>query len=364
MKIAFALSPEVDLLDLFTLVEPIKLMKMPPLKPHGLELDFCSATEIPDELVTAMQTQLINPAIVPTLADYDLVVVPGNLPTIETSMQKLNAWLETISDKAVVMATGSAVPLMRSIGSRPATHFFTAGNRFEVICLGIKLAKYMAGKDSASEVAERLGVPFDLAERAFIPARQAVISRKTKETSIDLDLNLDGSGSHDIETGIPFFDHMLTQIAVHGLFDLSIHCKGDLEIDPHHSVEDVALTLGKAFDQALGDRKGLVRMASATVPMDESLAQVTIDLSGRPYAVIEVDWQDLKVGDLPVTLVTHFLESFATQARCNLSVRLLAGGDDHHRAEAIFKAMARALDASTQIDPRRLDAVPSSKGVI
>lgn len=364
MKIAIVITPETDLLDLFTLVEPIKLMKMPPLKPHGLELDFCSATEIPDELSTAMHTQLINPAIVPSLSNYDLVVVPGNLPTIETSLQQLKPWLESVSDKAVVMATGSAVPLMRSIGSRPATHFFAAANRLEVICLGIRLAKFIAGDEAAQQAAAKLGVPLDMVERAFVPTRQASLSRRTKETSIDLDLNLDGSGCHDIETGIPFFDHMLTQIAVHGLFDLSIHCAGDLQVDAHHSVEDVALALGKAFDQALGDRKGLVRMASATVPMDESLAQVTVDLSGRPYAVIEVDWQDLQVGGLPVTLITHFLESFAAQARCNLSVRLLAGGDDHHRAEAIFKALARALDAATQIDPRRLNAVPSSKGVI
>ena len=179
-----------------------------------------------------------------------------------------------------------------------------------------------------------------------------------------MNLSLDGSGKHEIETGIPFFDHMLTQIAVHGLFDLSIHCRGDLQVDAHHSVEDVALALGKAFDQALGDRKGLVRMASCTVPMDESLAQVSLDFSGRPFTVVDAAWNDKQIGALPVTLIAHFLESFAAQARCNLSVSLLAGGDDHHRAEAIFKALARALDAATQVDPRRLDAVPSSKGVI
>jgi imidazoleglycerol-phosphate dehydratase len=157
---------------------------------------------------------------------------------------------------------------------------------------------------------------------------------------------------------------MLTQVAVHGLFDLKIQAEGDLDVDAHHTVEDVALTLGKTFDQALGERRGLVRMASSSVPMDESLAMVSLDLSGRPYTVFEVEWYATEVGGISTTLIKHFFESFAIQARCNLHIRLLSGGDDHHRAEAIFKAFGRALDAATRIDPRRLGDLPSSKGVL
>jgi imidazoleglycerol-phosphate dehydratase len=157
---------------------------------------------------------------------------------------------------------------------------------------------------------------------------------------------------------------MLTQIAVHGLFDLVLKARGDLHIDPHHTVEDVALALGQAFQEALGSRSGIVRMAAMEVPMDESLARVTLDFSGRPYAVIQAEWHTPQVGGIPTTLFAHFLESFANQARCNLHVRVQYGKDDHHQAEAIFKALARALNAATRIDPRRSGTVPSSKGVL
>ena len=177
-------------------------------------------------------------------------------------------------------------------------------------------------------------------------------------------LNLDGSGEHQIETGIGFLDHMLSHIAVHGLFDLAVTAQGDLEIDTHHTVEDCALTLGQAFDQALGDRMGIVRLGYAYVPMDETLAFVAVDLSGRPDPVIQADWHTPSVGGIPTSLFPHFLESFAYAARCNLHARVLYGRDDHHQAEALFKALARALDAATQIDPRRGTAVPSTKGIL
>jgi imidazoleglycerol-phosphate dehydratase len=192
--------------------------------------------------------------------------------------------------------------------------------------------------------------------------RQSTITRKTNETDIAIELNLDGSGKHEIATGIGFLDHMLTHLAVHGLFDLTVQAKGDLEVDPHHTVEDVALALGAAFDQALGDKQGIVRMGSATVPMDDTLAFVALDLSGRPYAVIDAAFSAPTVGGIPASLLPHFLESFAVTARCNLHARLLYGRDDHHKAEALFKALARALDAATQLDPRRAGAVPSTKG--
>src|SRR5574338_506526 len=196
------------------------------------------------------------------------------------------------------------------------------------------------------------------------PTRQASISRQTGETQVEVRVDIDGTGRHHIDTGLPFLDHMLAQIAVHGLFDLYVQAKGDLHIDPHHTMEDVAMTLGTAFQQALGDRKGIVRMASADCPMDASLAWVAVDFSGRPYCVINVEWHAPTVGGLPVSLFQHFLESFALNARCNLHAAIRYGRDDHHQAEAIFKALARAICAATRIDPRRADQVPSSKGVL
>ncbi len=193
--------------------------------------------------------------------------------------------------------------------------------------------------------------------------RTATLSRQTSETQIEIELNLDGSGQHNIATGVGFLDHMLTHIAVHGLFDLTIKAAGDLHIDVHHTVEDVALVLGSAFDQALGDRKGITRMASFYAPMDETLAFVALDLSGRPYSVIDAEWGQAPVGQIPTSLFPHFFESFAVTARCNLHARILYGRDDHHKAEALFKALARALDSATMIDTRR-QTVPSTKGTL
>ena len=194
--------------------------------------------------------------------------------------------------------------------------------------------------------------------------RTANISRQTNETQIELRLDLDGTGLHEISTGIGFLDHMLTHLAVHGLFDLAVKAQGDLEVDAHHTVEDVALVLGQGFDQALGDRKGIVRMVDCFAPMDETLAHVAVDFSGRPYAVIQTEWHTPYIGNIPTTLFPHFFESFAITARCNLHARVLYGRDDHHQAEAMFKAWARALDGASQIDPRRANAVPSTKGTL
>ena len=194
--------------------------------------------------------------------------------------------------------------------------------------------------------------------------RTADISRQTNETQIQIKLDLDGIGNHEISTGVGFRDHMLTHLAVHGLFDLNLLTKGDLHIDVHHTVEDVALALGQAFDQALGDRKGIVRMGDCFAPMDETLAHSAVDLSGRPYAVVQAEWHMPYVGNIPTTLFPHFFESFAVTSRCNLHVRVLYGRDDHHQAEALFKAFARALDVATQIDPRRSGTIPSTKGTM
>ena len=193
--------------------------------------------------------------------------------------------------------------------------------------------------------------------------RSAKIERNTNETKISIELELDGTGQHSISTGVGFLDHMLTHVAVHGLFDLQILAQGDLQIDVHHTVEDVALVLGSAFDQALGDRKGIARMGSFYVPMDETLAFAAIDFSGRPYCVVQAEWGPAAVGEIPTSLFPHFLESFAITSRCNLHARVLYGRDDHHKAEALFKAVARALDIATQLDPRRT-SIPSTKGTL
>lgn len=193
--------------------------------------------------------------------------------------------------------------------------------------------------------------------------RTSSFSRKTNETDISLSLNIDGTGQAEIDTGIGFLDHMLHHIAVHGMFDLSIKVQGDLHVDEHHTVEDVALVLGRAFSEALGKKVGLVRIAQAYVPMDETLALVVLDLSGRPYSVIDVGWRNPSVGGIATTLFEHFFESFAVTAGCNLHARVLYGRDDHHKAEALFKALGRALDAATQLDPRR-SGIPSTKGTL
>jgi len=194
--------------------------------------------------------------------------------------------------------------------------------------------------------------------------RKAAIHRQTRETDVRLTLDLDGAGQYEIETGVGFLDHICAHIAAHGLFDLTIQASGDLHVDPHHTVEDVALVLGQALAEALGDKAGITRMGSATVPMDEALALVAVDLSGRPYCVTEVEWAGPTVGGLPVTLIPHFLESFAVTARANVHARVLYGRDDHHKAEALFKALGRALDAATRLDPRRGGAIPSTKGTL
>ncbi len=194
--------------------------------------------------------------------------------------------------------------------------------------------------------------------------RTAEIHRTTNETDIQVRLNLDGVGAHEITTGVGILDHMLSHVAVHGLFDLTLTASGDLHIDSHHTIEDCALALGQAVDQALGDRKGIARMGSAYVPMDEALAFVALDLSGRPYTVFEAEWRAPMIGQMPTSLVGHFFESLAVTAHMNLHARVLYGRDDHHQAEALFKALGRALDAATQLDPRRGGAIPSTKGTL
>jgi imidazoleglycerol-phosphate dehydratase len=193
--------------------------------------------------------------------------------------------------------------------------------------------------------------------------RTATISRKTKETDVRVKLDLDGSGTGKVQTGVPFLDHMLLLFAKHGIFDLEVQCKGDLEIDPHHSVEDIGICLGMALDKALGNKKGIVRFAHAYYPMDEALARVVVDLSGRPYLVFRVTVKRERVGDLDSELVEEFWKAVVTHARVNLHIELLYGRNAHHIFEAVFKAAARALCQATRTDPR-IEGVPSTKGVL
>ncbi len=193
--------------------------------------------------------------------------------------------------------------------------------------------------------------------------RIAEIKRDTKETQIELSLNLDGAGKADINSGIGFYDHMLGHIALHGKFDLRVGAKGDLHIDAHHCVEDIAICLGKAIDEALGARAGIQRMGAAYVPMDEALARVVIDLSGRPYAVIQADFKTPMMGQMPTDLVEHALETIAAHARMNLHAEVLYGRNDHHKAEALFKAFGRALAQAVARDPGR-PGIPSTKGTL
>lgn len=191
--------------------------------------------------------------------------------------------------------------------------------------------------------------------------RKASVTRRTKETSVKVEVSIDGSGKDEITTGILFFDHMLCQIARHGIFDLNISANGP---DQHHVVEDVAITLGRAFNQALGDKQGIVRMAHAVVPMDEAVALVALDISGRGHAVIETSIKEAVISEMHSDLVHHFFVSFAQEARINIHAWVLSGKNDHHKAEALFKALARALDTATRLDPRISGSVPSTKDSI
>ena len=197
--------------------------------------------------------------------------------------------------------------------------------------------------------------------KTFNSLRDAEVRRKTKETDIAVTLALDGSGKSKVTTGLPFLDHMLELFARHGLFDLEVRCNGDLEIDDHHSVEDIAICLGQAFQQALGDKAGIARYGSSVVPMDEALCRSVVDLSGRFYLVYEVQTRRQRIGNFSVELAEHFWRSFAEKLQCNLHIDLIRGRNTHHILEASFKATARALKQAVEKDAR-IEGVLSTKG--
>ncbi len=404
MKIAFILYDGFSTYDFASLYEPLTQLKAMHLQPD-LTWQLCAIQPtVTDALGLPYQATQISPS----LDEFDLVVLPGGRVS-ETLLADTGllewlsgagqtAWLAAVGEGALLLAAAGLLKDKRvaaaqpnldrlsALGAQPQEQalvehdaIFSAAGSGAALELGLSLCAQLAGLGAAGQVRNRMGA----ADNAFFTqpgadnstaagqalssaegVRYARVSRKTRETEIELELDLDGTGEQDIQTGLPFLDHMLAQIAAHGLFDIDLKAQGDLHIDPHHTVEDVALALGESFRLALGDRRGIVRIASAICPMDETLANVTIDFSGRPYAVIQVEWSTPSTGGIPVTLFEHFLESFAVQARCNLHARVDYGRDDHHKVEALFKALGRALDAATRLDDRRAGLVPSTKGVI
>ena len=194
--------------------------------------------------------------------------------------------------------------------------------------------------------------------------RKATVARKTKETEIEVAVDLDGSGRYDVSTGIGFLDHMLEQLSRHSLMDLTVRATGDLHIDYHHTTEDTGIAIGEAVHRALGDRRGIVRYASATIPMDETLTRVSIDVSDRPYLIWKVAFSRPKLGEMDTELFKEWFQAFAQNARVTLHVENLYGENNHHIVESCFKALARALRAATETDPRAADSVPSTKGTL
>ncbi len=194
--------------------------------------------------------------------------------------------------------------------------------------------------------------------------RSAEVSRKTNETDISTEIIIDGNGIYDIDTGIAFFDHMLELFSKHGLFDIKISARGDLDVDYHHTVEDVGITLGTAFDKALGERKGIIRCGLASVPMDEARVEVAVDLGGRPFVKFQVPDNERCIKQLPIQIFEEFFRAFAIASRMNIHIRCIFDGNTHHVVESMFKSFARAMDQASSIDPKRKDNIPSTKGVL
>ena len=292
-----------------------------------------------------------------------MIVVPGSANDASLS-QEWGRWLKTADPQTIFLGINNGLNLIIENGITPLKTP-RVDLPLNAYILSLLVIHQQFSEEKAFDIAKSLGLlPVWNVVLTRMGKRYARYSRKSAETQIEGSLLIDGTGLQNIKTGVPFLDHMLSQIAKHGLFDLELVAKGDLEIDPHHTMEDTALAFGELFRLALDDRRGINRMGSATVPMDESLASVTIDFSGRPYSVIRTKWNGEEIAGLPVSLFEHFLKSFASSARCNLFVQVQEGNDNHHMAEAVFKALARALDQATIQDVRRSGQIPSTKEVL
>lgn len=405
MRIAFIIYDGMTSLDFIGVYDVITRLKTLGIIPD-LEWEICARSfQVSDHA----GLQVTPTKIDESLTDYDLIFIPGG-PGIDDLVNDTEFidWIKTASPAAgkAAISTGSIV--LGAAGflkdKRATTHpgsyaqlepycavvenervviddmIFTAGSVGASLDLGLSIVSQIAGSKAENEIRRQIDYEplqarsthpdaistSDKDSTAYkqINPRIASVVRSTKETEINIHLNLDGSGKYEIDTGIGFLDHMLTHLAFHGHFDLTVNARGDLQVDPHHTIEDIALTLGQAFRQALGERHGIRRMASAHVPMDDTLALVAIDFSGRPYTVFEADWIASSVGGIPSTLFEHFFLSFANSAGCNLHAKIFYSHDDHHQAEALFKALARVLYIATRVDSIREDQVPSTKGTL
>ncbi len=359
MKIAMICYPSMSYTDTLAFLEPLEVLKaqQPAL---SLDWDYCSYLPIPNG---KPGFSLITSAVGLPLQGFDVLFLPDPQSAKNFPQEcEWRQWLNTATHISQVIAFHQGSQFLENTDLQAALQTFLQPSRQEAYRAGLKIVAQLTERDTAQSIQAALKLTDLLLDP---PAeRTAQVQRSSAETNIMVELALDGSGKAEIQTGIPFLDHMLNQIAKHGLFDLSLHAQGDLEIDPHHTMEDCALALGEAFRQAAGERKGIQRMASATIPMDESLAEVTLDFSGRPYAVIVIPWSDETLAEIPTSLFEHFLESFASAARINLFVRVLAGKDNHHISEAVFKGLAKALDQALMVDARRQGLIPSTKQVL
>lgn len=358
MKIGIIYSPSASIVDIAGLIQTFSLSKQL-FSDVDIQFEICSF--LPQK---TMETNItINPSYVGLpLSGFDILVLPGSsgYEKLKTDIHWLT-WVQSADSTSNFYGFHEGISIVNlvNVPNRWKSNTHNPLNGFFVSLL--VLADILE-PEKISTIVRALGI--ESSWQFYLQTmniRQSALFRDTAETQIRVSLALDGSGKSNINTRIPFMDHMLHQIAKHGLFDIELNANGDLEIDYHHTMEDCGIILGDAFRLALGDKKGINRMASTSVPMDESLATATIDFSGRPYFMIQSKWNGDNIAEIPVSLFEHFLESLAIAARCNLFIQVQAGKDNHHMCEAIFKALARALDQASSLDVRRLDQIPSTK---
>jgi imidazoleglycerol-phosphate dehydratase len=363
MKIAILLYEGVSAIDISMMQEPLRLAAL------QQQSDSFPKLVARENQILDRSGRSIKPDVVAEdLSSFDALLLPGcSANALQERLEQAEwiTWLGSANPTALIASADPAARLWSAAGRKPVDWFETnpASNSLftpvdgNILAMTLRIILQLYSQQIQSKVMQILTQP-------ALPMRFAELERNTAETKIHGKINLDGSGRVQLNSGIPFLDHMLQQIAVHGMVDLAIQADGDLDVDVHHTLEDVGIVLGKLIKEALGERKGIRRCASARVPMDESLAEVTLDFSGRAYCAFDCTWHQAEIGGIPVSLFRHFFETLSVQAACNMHIQVPYGKDDHHQIEAIFKAFARALDQAVQQDPRRLEQIPSSKGVL
>lgn len=358
MKVGIIYSPLASVVDVAGLVQTFSISKRL-FSDVDIQCEICSF--LPQK---SQETGInISPDFVGLpLSGFDIVVLPGSngYEKLKTDIHWLT-WVQGAGSESKFYGFHEGISIV-NLANVPNQWQSNTRSPLNSFFVALQVLADILEPEQIRTIARTLGIESSWQTYLqMMNIRQSALSRDTAETQIWVNLALDGSGKSNINTRIPFLDHMLNQIAKHGLFDIELNANGDLEIDQHHTMEDCGIILGDAFRLALGDKKGINRMASTSVPMDESLATVTIDFSGRPYFVIQSKWNGENIAEIPISLIEHFLESFAIAARCNLFIQVQAGKDNHHMCEAIFKALARALDQASSLDERRLDQIPSTK---